>query len=336
VVHQSAATNYGKAVLLPAVEPCDTAMLSIPDMPSVRLEDARDILCKWQIYYWAKRKVTALSSEENALMRQKVSAFNIFAGNKPWAVSRPYTADYLDVDDNKNRLGYQTAVQALFADGGDAEILFADQLIKVNRKFAQQWQCIVITDKHAYKYAANAFNQFKMIKAGTPLTALKSISLSPFSDGYAILHMEAPYRDMVLDCATNEAGETFSELVTVLSTLVEEREGRELPVSFGDNASFDNGRVMGKTDAKEVELGDMGERSEAMGGRSKSQLMKVADKLQPMLRRAKSNISTHVEETADVECTWEKMPAEGRKGKPNGLSSCLFEGNGKKATIFFK
>ena len=56
--------------------------------------------------------------------------------------------------------------------GNDNEILFADSVIKVNRKFISQLQIIVVTDKNVYKYFPSGagknlkLKQHKTVKMG--------------------------------------------------------------------------------------------------------------------------------------------------------------------------
>ena len=55
---------------------------------------------------------------------------------------------------------------------GDAEINFAHEAVKVNRKFKAQFQCIVVTDKNVYKYVPGKYKvtSHPPLIAATPLT----------------------------------------------------------------------------------------------------------------------------------------------------------------------
>ena len=78
--------------------------------------------------------IKALGDQEPE-MRQKVKAYEIFKGNKPWEydfvalavftrprLSRRYMADYLEADSNPLRDGYVAAMQILFAKFGLPEL----------------------------------------------------------------------------------------------------------------------------------------------------------------------------------------------------------------------
>jgi len=191
-----------------------------------------------QHLWWGHNKIKSLVKDENDLMRDKVVALDIFRGKKPWDFARRFTGDYNDVKTNKTQDKYKQCIQVLFQSGGDNHISFSDAVIKVNRKGKSQVQVVVVTNKNIYKYEVG---KYKMIKAGSPLTAVKAVHFSPHgADTFVVVEMESPHRDYVLDMGTTGA-EHYSELAMVLSkALLEQR--RTLPVTFGESIAFNNSR----------------------------------------------------------------------------------------------
>jgi len=216
--------NFGHDIKLPAFNPAP-------------LDKTAVVFKKLQHLWWGHNKIHSLSKDDNELMRDKVIALDIFRGKKHWDCSRLFSGDYNDVKTNKVQDKYKQCIQVLFQDGGDNHISFSDAVIKVNRKGKSQVQVVVITNKNIYKYEQG---KYKMIKEGSPLTAVKAVHFSPLSDTFAVVEMEAPHRDYVLDLGTN-GDERYSELAMVLhKALLEQR--RSLPVTFSEAITFNNSR----------------------------------------------------------------------------------------------
>jgi len=190
--------------------------------------------------YWGKMKIATLSLENRALMRQKITTLGLFANQKPWDCSRPFTSDYMDVDKNPHQKEFEKAVQLMFQKFGDREINFADVCIKVNRKGKSQEQAILVTDQNIYKYHAT---KYKIIKHGSPLQDVKGIVMSPYQDTFVVIQFEHA-RDMVLDLGTHSC-ERYSELTTVLVELLAGL-GKRIPVEFKSSFTYNNSREGGK------------------------------------------------------------------------------------------
>ena len=70
--------------------------------------------------------VKSLNKEQQAEMRQKVHALDIFKGKKPWDCARRHEADYLEMDSNPLKEKYLVGVQNLFQTYGETHIIFSD------------------------------------------------------------------------------------------------------------------------------------------------------------------------------------------------------------------
>jgi len=183
-------------------------------------------------------KVLSLTPEEQGLMRQKCQAYTIFHGKKPWNFQRRFEADYLDTDSNPRRATFVKAVQQLFQRGGDTHIWFADDVRKVNRANKEQVRTLIVTDQHIYKYHPE---KYTVRKQPAPIQAVEAIHLSPHRDNFMIIQMESQHRDLLIEC-NNNGHETYSELTTILSSLVHKTTERALPVTFGTSITYNNRR----------------------------------------------------------------------------------------------
>eukprot|EP00163_Fabomonas_tropica_P005981 TRINITY_DN1561_c0_g2_i1.p1 TRINITY_DN1561_c0_g2~~TRINITY_DN1561_c0_g2_i1.p1 ORF type:complete len:300 (+),score=72.62 TRINITY_DN1561_c0_g2_i1:233-1132(+) len=202
------------------------------------LERALELIKQIHRNWWARKKITALSDADQALMRQKVQCMDLFSGKKPWNCARQFEADYLDKIENPVRDRYLAAMQSLCTAGGDSQILFADNVIKVNKRGKSQMITFVITNQHMYKYDPK---KFKVLKTGIPLRELSGVCLSPRSDSFVVIHMKPHHRDLVLDLGTDV--DRAAELVTVLWQVVKDQTGREFPVTFTDVIRYNNSRT---------------------------------------------------------------------------------------------
>jgi len=218
--------NFGKEIKLAAYEPAP-------------LQKAAELLKKLRHLWWAHNKIQSLSKDENAFMRQKVITLDLFRGHKTWDPARHFSGEYNDVKTNQHQDKYKQTVQALVQAGGDTQMNFSDAVIKVNRKGSSQVQVIVVTNANIYKWKPGSY---KLIKTGSPISAVKAIHMSPHADSFIVIEMEGPHRDYVLDLGTNGA-ERVSELATILFKARYDQ-GKVIPVTFDETIKFNNSRTV--------------------------------------------------------------------------------------------
>jgi len=187
----------------------------------------------------AKMMILSLSPEDQAEMRQKVLAYSIFHGKKPWNCSRRYLADYLQLESNPNQQKYIAVSTTLFSTYGDTQVMFADYVWKVNHNHKTQKRGIVATEKNIYKHDPK---NYKIKKYETPLVEVKSIVVSPYNDTYVIVHANEPHRDLVLDLGA-EGSEKAAEFVSVVVSEHRKLTGNTLPVSFMESDKYNNART---------------------------------------------------------------------------------------------
>eukprot|EP01119_Soliformovum_irregulare_P003560 TRINITY_DN1423_c0_g1_i1.p1 TRINITY_DN1423_c0_g1~~TRINITY_DN1423_c0_g1_i1.p1 ORF type:complete len:1011 (-),score=356.36 TRINITY_DN1423_c0_g1_i1:277-3309(-) len=183
----------------------------------------------------AKMMITSLSKEEQAHMRQKVLAYDLFKGKKPWAVPRRFDADYLGKNSNPHKEAYIVGMQTLFSTYGDTEVNFADYVTKVNPVGKSQKRGIVVTEKNIYKHDPK---NYKVKKFGTPLVSVRCIWLSSKKDTFCVVQVDpsSGARDMVIDLGDEmgTSNEKYSEFVTVLVNEIKKLTGRTVDVKFSD------------------------------------------------------------------------------------------------------
>ena len=96
---------------------------------------------------------------------------------------------------------------------GDAQILFADEVMKISRKGKGERRAIVVTEKNMYKHNPKDYklkNFDGTDKFGIPLADITGIrfvtnlnviprSMSPQKDTFVVVHTRGGLRDLVLD-----------------------------------------------------------------------------------------------------------------------------------------
>ncbi|KAK5579173.1 hypothetical protein RB653_008852 [Dictyostelium firmibasis] len=224
----STAPHYNKGHIMPTLwlrrTPIDSLMQSI------------------HINWWAKVKVTSLTMEGRSLVRQKILALDLFgmgySRKKEWDCRRKFQADYLSDDSNPKKSQFSESVQAMFQKGGDKEILFADNVIKINKRGKSQLRSLIITDQHIYKYDTKKYTQKKV---GLKLHSIVALSTSNKRDTFLAIHFKQPIRDLYIDLGCDFV-EKVSEVSTNLVQQVYKLTGTTIPLVFRDPLTFNNSR----------------------------------------------------------------------------------------------
>eukprot|EP01102_Stenamoeba_stenopodia_P011541 TRINITY_DN3559_c0_g1_i1.p1 TRINITY_DN3559_c0_g1~~TRINITY_DN3559_c0_g1_i1.p1 ORF type:complete len:962 (+),score=289.09 TRINITY_DN3559_c0_g1_i1:505-3390(+) len=213
--------------------------------PPPALKTAGNLVHRVLLTWRAAKMIRALGKEKEGEMRQKVCALDIFKGKKPWDMQRKYDADYLELDSNPYKAKYIERVRLLFSTYGDQQILFADFAMKLNRYNKAQKVGIVVTDRNIYKQDPKSY---KVVKFGTPIANLHSVSMSPFKDDVVVLHCkeETGMRDLVLNFGLS-GQEKYAEFVVVVTQLYNQLTSHNLPVKFSESIAYNNARTKAKT-----------------------------------------------------------------------------------------
>jgi len=214
---------------------------SWPQVPAA-LDRSIEMLQKVLLNWRCNKLVKKLSAEDQAHMRQKVLAYSIFHGKKPWSFGPRFEADYLEKPSNPTQKQYQQGMQTLFAKYGDQQVLFADYVNKVNPAGKVQKRGLVVTEANIYKHHPKTY---AVIKFGTPLAEITKIQMSRFRDSYIVVSCKGDYRDLVVDMGLESGHERYSEFVTILLRQYQQLTGQNLPIEFVDRLPYNNSRKKG-------------------------------------------------------------------------------------------
>ncbi|KAG9396903.1 Myosin tail [Carpediemonas membranifera] len=149
----------------------------------------------------------AIERFEGKKARRKSSALKIFLG------------DYLGMSTNPQIL-------RLITKHGDSQILFADHVIKVNRRHKMQKRVLLITDQAMYN-----LDPHLKCKRRIPLQIIGRISLSTMTDNFFAINIPTEYDYLMISSKK-------VEIVTHLKNAYKENQNVELEVMFSDAFTY--------------------------------------------------------------------------------------------------
>ncbi|XP_019629927.1 PREDICTED: unconventional myosin-Ia-like isoform X10 [Branchiostoma belcheri] len=186
----------------------------------------------WRIYHtWRCRKYREMLDEETRrIMREKLSASEIFRGRKtlyPETVPRPFKGDYVQLRQNVNwrRMTEST---------GEHEVHFSDIVYKINRSNAKDsLRLMVICDASML-----IVNQKTLaIKYRLPITEIAGISVSPFMDNLFVIHINQTGEEASRKGDFVFHSEHLVEIVSKLRDQAERAKGALVPVRISNTFS---------------------------------------------------------------------------------------------------
>eukprot|EP01118_Nematostelium_gracile_P018761 TRINITY_DN8465_c0_g1_i2.p1 TRINITY_DN8465_c0_g1~~TRINITY_DN8465_c0_g1_i2.p1 ORF type:complete len:613 (-),score=169.45 TRINITY_DN8465_c0_g1_i2:179-1828(-) len=160
--------------------------------------------------------------------KQAVMISNLVRGKKERrrdSVGRRFTADYINYKDGQREL--KAAVQAM--SGKEDEILFADNVMKVNRRGKPEKRFFVVTQDAFYIVTVQVKKKetFYVVTRRTALADVTSISLSTLQDNLICLHVPKEY-DNLIEC------DKKTEIAAVVLAQVELLTRNKPPLNFSD------------------------------------------------------------------------------------------------------
>lgn len=136
------------------------------------------------------------------------------------SLNKVFQGDYLELNGN-------ATVLKLLSKHGDKAVLFADAVIKVDRKFRMQKRLILITDVALYILETESFR----VKRRISLETLESLRLSELNDNFFAVIIPAEY-DYLL------ASTRKTEVVTVLLEATRKLTGHNISVKFSNSFEY--------------------------------------------------------------------------------------------------
>jgi myosin-1 len=122
----------------------------------------------------------------------------------------------------------------LFKQFGDSQILFADEVTKMNRSGGADTRVVIVTEANIYKCDPKNYKVKKYdgsVKGGVPVGEISAVSLSPLPDNFVVVHTKEGMRDIVVGVGAPGV-DKLSEFVTILAGLYKSITHNPLPVTF--------------------------------------------------------------------------------------------------------
>jgi len=161
-------------------------------------------------------------------LEQRRQAANIFKGKKERrrdSMNVRFDCDYMNYDKN-----YQ--LQEALGQGREERVIFADQVVKFNRRLRPERRDMVITAEAFYicmRCKKNNQEYYKLTRRND-LRDIQSITLSTLQDGFMVFKFQA--EDLLLENSRK------TEIVAVINEYYETKVGRKIQIDFSDNIQF--------------------------------------------------------------------------------------------------
>jgi len=156
-------------------------------------------------------------------MELREKSLGLFGRNKPRrreSIRRYYVGDYLGVAQNPD-------VQKLLHKHGDRNILFADEVDKINKKYKVQRRVLLLSAKAVYNLGTGKYALNRRIN----IDRINKVSVSQKADNVFVLHVTGEY-DYVY------AAERKTEFLTALADEYLLLTGNKLDINFTDNIAY--------------------------------------------------------------------------------------------------
>eukprot|EP00770_Monocercomonoides_exilis_P005192 MONOS_5166.1-p1 / transcript=MONOS_5166.1 / gene=MONOS_5166 / organism=Monocercomonoides_exilis_PA203 / gene_product=Unconventional myosin tail / transcript_product=Unconventional myosin tail / location=Mono_scaffold00147:69954-71030(+) / protein_length=189 / sequence_SO=supercontig / SO=protein_coding / is_pseudo=false len=156
------------------------------------------------------------------------STLPLFMGKKirrSSSESKKPAGDLLNLHSNSNVMKFFSKTVKVFL--GDTQVLFSDEVVKVNRKLKSQKRVFVVTDKGLYNLLPESFKCQRRIA----LDKLGGISMSCLTDNFFALHVPTEYDYLIVSSRKIEATIVMSEAFKRLTS-------HDLPVHFANTFEY--------------------------------------------------------------------------------------------------
>eukprot|EP00123_Amoebidium_parasiticum_P000857 comp11764_c0_seq1/m.6359 comp11764_c0_seq1/g.6359 ORF comp11764_c0_seq1/g.6359 comp11764_c0_seq1/m.6359 type:complete len:203 (-) comp11764_c0_seq1:545-1153(-) len=151
------------------------------------------------------------------------AAADIFKGQK----ERRRSSDAKQFLGDHVQAGGLPAIAKALAKNGDKKIVFADIVLKINKRNKMQQRLLLITDAAIYNIEPNSYK----VKRRITFDQLGSISLSKLPDNFFIFHVPSEYDYLMV------SGKKV-EIVTRIAESYEESVKKPLNINFGDSFEY--------------------------------------------------------------------------------------------------
>jgi len=173
---------------------------------------------------WKRWKLAKKALEQRALVA------DLLRGNKERcrdSINRQFIGDYIHYDLN---FSLQDVMKHYLS---QETVVFADQIVKLNRRSRPERRDFIITDQ-AFYVVARAVQQnqaFYKLTRRTALADISHLSLSSLADQYLVMHVPREYDNLV-------ENDKKSEIVAILYEYFYALTGQKLRVDFSDRITY--------------------------------------------------------------------------------------------------
>jgi len=160
-------------------------------------------------------------------LEQRARAADKLRGNKERqqaSLTRNFDGDYIRYEDN-------FPLQEVVNQG--EYMLFADQIININRRSKPERRDFIVTDQAIY-FVMRKKKQGEVVYQLTrraPINSIGSVSLSTLSDNYIVIHCPSEYDNLF-------ENDKKTEICMVLNEAMKAATGREVTINFNDNIQY--------------------------------------------------------------------------------------------------
>lgn len=161
-------------------------------------------------------------------MEQKTKAANLLKGKKDRrseSKDRRFEGDYMRYDQN---YGLQNSL----GPNKDERVVFADQVLKVNRRLRVERRDFILSVEAFYLVmrATKMDQQFYKVSARVPLSSIQEVVMSTLQDNFIVFVL--PSEDIVIE------NDKKTEMLAVLLEYYHKYTGRELTLKFSDTITY--------------------------------------------------------------------------------------------------
>jgi len=180
---------------------------------------------------WKKYRQVKHALEQRAIIA------NIFKNHKErqrGSINRDFSGDYIRYEEN---FGLQDIVKQ--NGGAQEEMVFADVIVKVNRRGKAEKRFFLISNSAFYVICQTMKNKqivYKLTRR-TALSDISSVSLSTLADNYLVIHVPSEYDNLI-------ENDKKTEIVAILMEYIDLIARRKLQVNFSDRISY---QIKGKS-----------------------------------------------------------------------------------------
>jgi myosin-1 len=164
-------------------------------------------------------------------LEQRAAIANIFKGKKERqrnSINRDFVGDYIKYEEN---VKLQEVINS--NGGSQEEVVFADNMIKVNRRGTLQKRFFIITNNAFYVISQSVKKKEIILKLTrrTSIADIGSVTLSTLADNYLVIHVPTEYDNLI-------ENDKKTEIVAILMEYYELLTKRKLLVNFSDRIQY--------------------------------------------------------------------------------------------------